>query len=319
MSDPRLSGGGDGGVRQWRFADCLFDESNWTLSVAGRRVAIESKPLEILRQLLLHAGRVVSKAELLDAIWPGIAVVEASLPTAVRKLRLALGDEQRDVHIVETVSRIGYRLAVPVERVEPATADEAAGSSISPLSAQPFAAASLSARPIAAVLLAGGLVGAAMLASGNHVPPSPDLAHPSAKEVVRTIHALDVERIQSFIDAGWDVDMPLSAQRDFAFGALAEICEWNPGADRGRMVLLGRALIDGGHDFTHRNAFGDTSYSIAKAKRYCGPNHPLTVMLRNMCYRGPNAERLGDRCLASYELARRAGSGGRDKLLADGG
>ncbi len=70
---------------------------------------IEAKPLDVLHQLLLHAGEVVTKEELLDAVWPGLVVVDGSLATAVSKLRKALGDEG----IVLTLSRVGYRLAVP--------------------------------------------------------------------------------------------------------------------------------------------------------------------------------------------------------------
>jgi serine/threonine protein kinase/Flp pilus assembly protein TadD len=61
--------------------------------------------------LLLHAGEVVTKDELLDAVWPGLAVVDNSLATAISKLRKALGDES----MILTVPRIGYRLRVPVQ------------------------------------------------------------------------------------------------------------------------------------------------------------------------------------------------------------
>ena len=111
--------------RRWSFADCLFDEGNWTLIVGGRRVPIETKPLELLRALLLRAGNLVTKDELLDSIWPDVTVVEASLPTAVHKLRMALNDERRKTHIIETVPRIGYRLAVPVEVEELVHSDDA--------------------------------------------------------------------------------------------------------------------------------------------------------------------------------------------------
>ena len=63
------------------------------------------------------------------------------------------------------------------------------------------------------------------------------------------------------------------------------------------------ALIDGGARLDRRNIWGDTAYSIAKADRYCGPDHPVTRMIRNLCYNGLLPP--GDRCLASYELARR--------------
>ena len=108
--------------RRWAFAACVFDEANWTLIVNGNRVPVETKPLELLRELLLRAGNVVTKDELLDKIWPDVTVVEASLPTAIHKLRLALGDDRRDRCIIETVSGIGYRLATPGATGEPIAA-----------------------------------------------------------------------------------------------------------------------------------------------------------------------------------------------------
>lgn len=99
-------------ARAWRFANCEFDELRRELRVAGTKAELESKPLEVLRQLLLHAGEVVTKDELLTSVWPGVMVVDGSLATAVSKLRKALGDDEK---IVATVPRVGYRLAVPVQ------------------------------------------------------------------------------------------------------------------------------------------------------------------------------------------------------------
>jgi len=72
----------------------------------------------VLHELLLRAGEVVTKDEILDAVWPGVSVVEGSLPTAISKLRKALGERQDN--IIETVPRVGYRLtcSVTVESVE---------------------------------------------------------------------------------------------------------------------------------------------------------------------------------------------------------
>ena len=98
--------------RRWHFADASFDEGSWSLNIAERHVPLEVKPAEILHELLLRAGEVVSKDELLDAIWPGVNVVESSLSVAISKLRRALGDEASQ--LIETVPRIGYRLAAPV-------------------------------------------------------------------------------------------------------------------------------------------------------------------------------------------------------------
>src|SRR5215831_4043734 len=109
--------------RIWTFADCVFDDTRLELRVSGRLVDLELKPLEVLLQLLVNAGKVVSKEALLDAVWPGLMVVDGSLATAVSKLRKALGDSESK--IVLTVPRVGYRLGVPV-RSRPVTASTSA-------------------------------------------------------------------------------------------------------------------------------------------------------------------------------------------------
>jgi len=98
--------------RLWRFADYELDELGRELRVKGKPIELESKPLDILLQLLLHAGEVVTKEELLESVWPDVMVVDGSLATAVSKLRKAMGDE--DHPAIVTVPRVGYRLAVPV-------------------------------------------------------------------------------------------------------------------------------------------------------------------------------------------------------------
>jgi DNA-binding winged helix-turn-helix (wHTH) protein/serine/threonine protein kinase len=99
--------------RLWRFADCEFDDLALQLRVKGEAVTLELKPLEVLGQLLHRAGQVVSKEELLDAVWPGLVVVDGSIATAISKLRRAIGDQNSS--IVITVPRVGYRLGVPVK------------------------------------------------------------------------------------------------------------------------------------------------------------------------------------------------------------
>jgi non-specific serine/threonine protein kinase len=103
----------------WRFHECEFDDLALQLRVHGNPVGLELKPLEVLQQLLLRAGEVVSKEELLDSVWPGLTVVDGSLATAISKLRKALGDQNSS--IVITVPRVGYRLGVPVQHraIEP--------------------------------------------------------------------------------------------------------------------------------------------------------------------------------------------------------
>lgn len=99
-------------ARFWRFGDCEFDELSRQLWVKGGPIVLESKPLDVLLHLLLNAGEVVIKEELLEAVWPDEMVVEGSLPAAIEKLRNAIGKEEHS--IIVTVPRVGYRIAVPV-------------------------------------------------------------------------------------------------------------------------------------------------------------------------------------------------------------
>lgn len=99
---------------RWTFSNAEFDEVRWELRVGGEPVELERKPLELLAQLLRHAGEVLTKDELLESVWTGRIVVEAALTNAIGKLRRALGDEAKS--IIVTVPRIGYRLDGRVAR-----------------------------------------------------------------------------------------------------------------------------------------------------------------------------------------------------------
>jgi DNA-binding winged helix-turn-helix (wHTH) protein/TolB-like protein len=99
--------------RVWQFGKCEFDELRFELRVRDRVVDLEGKPLEVLHQLLLRAGDTVRKEELLESVWPGVLVVDASLATAVSKLRKVLGEEE----IIKTVPKVGYRISVPLRRI----------------------------------------------------------------------------------------------------------------------------------------------------------------------------------------------------------
>jgi DNA-binding winged helix-turn-helix (wHTH) protein/TolB-like protein len=117
-----IAHGFQGQAHLWRFGECQFNEQRYQLQVHGRLVELERKPLEVLLQLLLSSGGVVRKEELFDNVWPGVVVVDASLATAVSKLRKALDDQD----VIQTVSKVGYRICVPIQRdlLPPPTAIE---------------------------------------------------------------------------------------------------------------------------------------------------------------------------------------------------
>lgn len=302
--------------RVWSFADCVFDEANRTLTVAGRRVQIEIKPLELLRELLLHDGNLVSKEELLDAIWPDVVVVEASLATAVRKLRSALNDDERRIRLIETVPRIGYRLTARVEMKEfPASRDNEVGPRPEAAPPRPGAAAPSPVvrldwtRNRTRISMAGTLalvIGATAIALLSSRGPVAALAAPAftQRDAMNALRRLDVAEVEQLLAAGWDPNVEIRAEGNAALHFVVEMCEWNPEHDRQRMVLIVRTLQDGGARLEQRNVWGDTPYSIAKSPRYCGPNHLVTRSIRATCTRDGV---VADYCMASYELARRDG------------
>ncbi len=97
--------------RIWRFGVVEFDDGRRELRVDGQSCAIEAKPLAVLQELLCQRGAVVTKDELMAALWPG-AAAEQSLTTAISKLRAALG--AHGWSIVRAVRGKGYQIGVPI-------------------------------------------------------------------------------------------------------------------------------------------------------------------------------------------------------------
>src|ERR1700753_2137551 len=95
------------GAYLWQSEAAVLDEQEMVLRVNSAEVELARKPLELLALLLNHAGEVVTKEEILDALWPDRDISEASLTVCVARLRTALSDD--DHKIVRTVHGFGYR------------------------------------------------------------------------------------------------------------------------------------------------------------------------------------------------------------------
>src|SRR6476469_6566172 len=85
------------------------------LQRGGETVRLEPKAMELLVALSSRPGEVVSREELLSAVWPGVVVGDEALSQAVTKLRKALGDDVRAPIYIETISKRGYRLIASVK------------------------------------------------------------------------------------------------------------------------------------------------------------------------------------------------------------
>ena len=84
------------------------------------KIILQEQPFQILRMLVERAGEIVTREEIQKELWSNDTVVEFdhSINTAIKNLRRALNDSANEPRYVETVARRGYRLKVPVERVE---------------------------------------------------------------------------------------------------------------------------------------------------------------------------------------------------------
>lgn len=87
-----------------------FDAKNLVLSRDGAAVALSHRAVQLLDKLATSRGETVSKAELLEAAWPGMAIEESNLTVQIAALRKALGPTPEGGEWIVTVPRIGYRL-----------------------------------------------------------------------------------------------------------------------------------------------------------------------------------------------------------------
>ncbi|MCG8592477.1 MAG: AAA family ATPase, partial [Proteobacteria bacterium] len=104
----------------YRFAGCVLDEGGAELRRSGVAVEIQPKVFDLLFYLLRHRNRVVTRDELLDAIWPDVTVGDNVLTNALQKARVAVGDSRSAQAIIATVPRRGYRFVAEVDEGHPA-------------------------------------------------------------------------------------------------------------------------------------------------------------------------------------------------------
>jgi len=102
----------------FRFGDCEIDSARCELRRAGAPVRIEPKVLDLLVHLVSERARLVSKQELLDAVWPKVHVTESTRTRAVSLARSAVGDSAQAHAVIETVCGRGYRWKAPVKAVK---------------------------------------------------------------------------------------------------------------------------------------------------------------------------------------------------------
>ncbi|HEX2278775.1 MAG TPA: transcriptional regulator, partial [Candidatus Tectomicrobia bacterium] len=106
-----------------REEDLLFgafrlDPGNACVWHGQEALRLTPKAFAVLYYLAAHPDRLITRAELFEAAWSGVAVSEAALTVCIGELRRALGDEAHPHQFIETVHRRGYRFIGPVQGPE---------------------------------------------------------------------------------------------------------------------------------------------------------------------------------------------------------
>jgi TolB-like protein/DNA-binding winged helix-turn-helix (wHTH) protein/Flp pilus assembly protein TadD len=103
-------------AKTYRFGEFTLDLSRGRLEGARGPIELRPKSFEVLRYFVEHPDRLISKDELLDAVWANVHVTEDSLTRCISEIRAALADA--DQKIIQNLPRRGYILATPVSETD---------------------------------------------------------------------------------------------------------------------------------------------------------------------------------------------------------
>src|SRR5262245_51737666 len=98
--------------KSFRFDSFTLDLERLSLHGPAGQADLRPKSFEVLRYLLEHSGRVITKEEVMNAVWPDVTVTDESLAQCIKDVRRAIGDEHK--RIIKTVPRRGYLVDMPI-------------------------------------------------------------------------------------------------------------------------------------------------------------------------------------------------------------
>jgi len=102
----------------YRFGQFVLDPCRRTLSRADSPVSVTPKAFDVLFFLAQNPNRLVTKEELLQAVWGDAFVEEGNLTQYISHLRKALGENSEDARLIVTINRKGYQFTAHVTVAE---------------------------------------------------------------------------------------------------------------------------------------------------------------------------------------------------------
>lgn len=109
MAATQEPGGTGQALERYRFDDIVVDAAAHTLCRDGQFHSVEPKAFAVLLLLLRHADELVTRDQLLDAVWGHRHVTPGVLTRAIAQLRLALDDHSHEPRYIQTQHSLGYR------------------------------------------------------------------------------------------------------------------------------------------------------------------------------------------------------------------
>jgi len=102
--------------REARFDGWLIDFESGEITRHGNTHRLQDQPLQILEELVSRPGELVTREQLIARLWPtGVVEFDTGLNSAMRKLRIALGDDAETPRYIETLPRKGYRFIATLD------------------------------------------------------------------------------------------------------------------------------------------------------------------------------------------------------------
>ncbi|MGH9961570.1 MAG: winged helix-turn-helix domain-containing protein, partial [Pyrinomonadaceae bacterium] len=105
------------GKQVYRFDGVEVDPSQGCLRRNGLELPMRQKSIQALLFLLEQRHRLVTKEELIERVWEGMAVSDDALVQLIKEIRHSLGDDPRQPRFIKTVPKAGYRFIAAVEEL----------------------------------------------------------------------------------------------------------------------------------------------------------------------------------------------------------
>ena len=108
---------------RFEFADCVIDTEGQVFWKSGKAIRLEPQVFRLLTYFVERPGQLMSRDDLIDAVWDGRIVSDSTISTRINAVRRAIGDDDRHNRKIETLSKRGYKFAAQVTREKTAGSD----------------------------------------------------------------------------------------------------------------------------------------------------------------------------------------------------